>query len=174
MRVLKPKECQLLAQIHQLLTGWHASLHQLTKLTAGFLLQGTQWDSEGRRGVCAMRSVLFYEVLVPQGDFTLSFHHISPAFITWDVLGFLLLWRDTMTMATLIKEKHFIGLLTKRFSPLSPWWHMTACRKTWCWEAAKSPTPWLEGTRKWSCLTGCGLSIYEISKPASTVRDFLQ
>ena len=28
----------------------------------------------------------FYEVLVPQGDFTLSFHHISPAFITWDVL----------------------------------------------------------------------------------------
>ena len=32
------------------------------------------------------------------------------------------------------KGKHLIGdLHFQRFSPLSSWWNMVACRQTWCW-----------------------------------------
>ena len=53
---------------------------------------------------------------------------ISQSLVPISAIVSLLLWRDTMTTATLINKHLLGGLQFQRFSLLSSWWDMTACR----------------------------------------------
>ena len=52
-----------------------------------------------------------------------------------DIVMVLLLWRDTLIIATLIKKKHLTDAAcsqSPRSSLLASWWDMAVCRQTWC------------------------------------------
>lgn len=92
--------------------------------------------------------------------------------IQTSVLGFLLLWKGTITMAVLKKKTIFIESLfiVQRLSPLSSWWEawQHAGRHS-AGEVAQSSPSGLSGSRQWEW----HLAWLKILKPQNTLQWYI-
>lgn len=119
--------------------------------------------------------VVAYYILL---TFNLSLESHSSTLSFLPILGFLLLRRDNMSMATHIninkyKGKYFteVNFQFQSFSSLSSIRNMMPCRHTWCWRA-ESSTSQSTGSRRRDCVLDI-VWAYEIPK-STPHSDLLQ